>query len=346
MARYPGRMAVAFGVQSAEGTVNGTIKALSGALALADGIVKGHSDVGQYESGLEFTTGRRGRSRGFASGGFTWTGDDFLEEEVRTFALTFPLAGPRTAASTPAVDADFAFPNDVGIDAILRAGGLGGAAWGAGVGEEYTPQNAEYVTAKLWLEGQHWVLMDCICSLSFTLTPGEIGLVKATFQGTVESVGTGTFPTLTYGVQDSVSPPVVESMTPVFGVGLGTRGWSELEISIDNEIEAVADSAAVGGRRAVQQGREITISMRQFDTDTDEDFVQSNVRQTGTPTDDLTATTGATADGEDAIHYALDVANIQLDEQTPDRVGGSSAPQITGRASATTDGGEFALRFV
>lgn len=346
MARYPGRMGVAFGVQSAEGTVNATIKALTGSIDLADGIVKGHSDVGQYESGLEFTTGRRGRSRGFASGGFTWTGDDFLEEEVRTFALTFPLAGPRGTASTPAVDADFAFPNDVGIDAILRAGGLVGAAWGGGVGEAYVPQNAEYITAKIWLEGQHWVLMDCICSLSFTLTPGEVGLVKATFSGTVESVGTGTFPTFDYGVQDSVSAPVVESMNPLFPASLGVRGWSELEISIDNDIQAVPDSAAVGGRRAIQQGRDVTIAMKQFDTDADEDFVQTNVRQTGTPVDDLSLFTGATADGAAAIHYMIFVNNIQLDEQTPDRVGGSSAPGISGRATSTTDGGEFSLIFV
>ena len=92
MATFTRQLGIAFGPQSAEGTADATIAALSGSLALTDGIVLGDSASGIAESGISHAFTRRFREKAPVSGSFTVQASDFLEEEIAlTFA--FPLSG-------------------------------------------------------------------------------------------------------------------------------------------------------------------------------------------------------------------------------------------------------------
>jgi len=339
-------MAVAFGEQVAQGTILAATRDLAGALDLTNGIVLGDKESGQMESGISISFVREGRDRPVVGGSQTWQQDEFLRQQVGTFSVAFPFSGNRKTTTTP-LDAEF--QQDPGIEAILKACGLTSAADGSGVGWEYLPGAATYATAKVWTgvgaESQSWALLDCIGSLSISKGPGGIPIATATFQAIMDTyAGAIAMPTFDYEEQSSVSAKIIESMGASWG---GVRGWSDLTLNIDNDVQLIADSNALNGERAKTGERNVNVSMTMFDDDVvGIEYAQLNQVLAAAPTDDLTFTTGTNAGGAAALDYIISVNNLQITEDlTPDRVGGEHSTTVTARASGTTANSEFSLIF-
>lgn len=343
MASITGQMGIAVVKQTTLGTIEPTLATGSGTVDIAAGAVLGDPNAGQMESGISYSLARVGRERGYAAGSFSNLGSDYLRTDVGTLTIAFALAGNRATLGGSPADADFAHTADVGIDAILQACGLSGAAYGSGVGWVYTPTDAAACSIRIWDSGMSYGLKDVVGTLEFSMTPGEVAICTATLSGVLDTEATITFPTFDYGVQATVSAPVVENMGASWGA---TRGWSECTITIDNQIEDVPDSNAEGGTRSRQTGRTVTVDMTlRSDSSAGIDYEYTNLVGDG-PTDNMTAATGTSAATEAATHWAIDVADLQItDDLTPDRVGGEHVNKITAVATSQTADGEFSLIF-
>ena len=199
------KIGAAFGVQSALGTINTTVRDLSGALGVTNGIVLGHRGSGDAESGITLPNFVRvDDEKPSVAASFTEQFPDLLRIEPQGFAITVPLKG-NGVVSTPS--AGQALPL-AGIDALLRAAGLVGAN-GTAPAYNYTPRHAGssggstiYLTAKLWVDNISWAFSDlAVDSMEIEMTPGGIAL--ATFNFGVPKFDTTlrvegvTFPTFT-----------------------------------------------------------------------------------------------------------------------------------------------------
>lgn len=342
MATFPAQKAVAFGTQSAEGTADPTIAALSGSLNLANGIVRGDANVGDDKSGIEIQFDRVEAEGGFASGGYTALDGAFIRRDV-TFSFTFQLCGNRL--TTTGAPADSEFEQQPGIKAIFRSIGLTGAGSGT-PGFIYTPINAGFVTVKIFDSGKYTVLKDVKCATAtFDLTPAGVPTIKCDFSAKVDSGGLVTFPTLDYEEQDTVNAPSVVAVAPSWGLSDEVRGWESLSIAISNEINSTPDSASTTGESFTQDGRTVTVSMKIKDTDTDIDHTISNLIGTAAPTEHLKALIGTTNAGtEPALATRLQVGNLRVKSYKP--VGsGVSYSEITAQATGLTNGSEFLMFF-
>ena len=341
MAGFNSQLGIAFGSQSTEGTIDPTIAALAGSLDLSDGIIIGSPSTGITESGISASFARRLSERGAVSGGFTKLASDFLEEEI-SLSFAFRMAGNRT--TTPGSPADADFQHDPGIDALLAACGLAGAASTSNpvVGWKYSPADVALASARLFVSGQAWGLRDIRGDWSLALAPGEIGIMTCTLSAIVDSFAEVAFPTFDYEEQASVSAPQVAAVSPSWG-GI-TRGWTDLTISCANALESIPDSSKNPARTIEQTGREISVAMTIRDDDSDIDFTRSELVRTTASTNDLTATVGTPASGSDTAEaYQLECSNIEVRDFTPAEAGRRSASQITGVCTGTTEGSEFFL---
>ena len=349
MASITGQMGICVVTQTTAGTIEPTLPDGSSTVTLAAGAILGDPASGQMESGITLGFSREGRDRGYASGGFTWLGDDFLRANLATLSISFPLAGNRATLPGSPADADFVFPADVGIDAVLQACGLQDAAYSLGIGRQYTPPGAVACSVRVWDSGFMWGIKDCVGSLEISMTPGEVAIATATLSGSVEMDAGETalqaFPTFDYGVQATVSPATVESMGATWGEA---RGWSDMTLTIDNEIESVPDSNAEGGTRSRQTGRSITAALTiRSDSGAGAGIDYEWLNMVGdSPTDNFFGSTGTSAGLAAAVNWGFIMQGLQVtDDLTPERVGGEHVVQCNVRASSTSDGGEFFLLF-
>jgi hypothetical protein len=241
--------AMAVGVQSALGTVNGTVAALSGSLTSTDGIVLGDRESGDANSGIALPSVER-VERALADLGFTRQAGSFQRSAVNNLAITIPLKG-NGVTSTPS--AGQAKPL-AGIDALLLSSGFAGAN-GTSPVYTYTPSaTTTFATVKLWVADLSYVFMDCLCTFALNPQPGDIAL--ATFSISVGSLNAFTdgvtFPTLDYGTQSSLSAPVVQGVNHTWST---TRGFKDLSITNANNVSEIEDSNQATGIRLVQESR-------------------------------------------------------------------------------------------
>lgn len=340
MATFNRQLAIAFGAQSVEGTADATIAALSGGLDLSDGIILGDTGSGIAESGITHSFTRRFREKGYVAGSFTRLASDFLEEQI-ALEFAFPLAGPRTLTTTP-VDADF--EHEKGIRDLFLACGLEGFQSGANpaVGWKYFPADVSIATAKLFDSGYAWVIRDIRGNWSIQATPGEVAIMTCTLSGIVDSFGAVAFPTIDYEEQASISAPSVAGVSPSWGISDEVRGWTELTIACENEIETIPDSASSTGNSFEQTGRTITVDMVMKDTDTDGDFTRSELVRTTAPTQDLKATVGTPAGAaENATAFRIEAANLEVRSYTPDVAGSKAASRVSAVCTSPTATLEF-----
>jgi hypothetical protein len=321
------------------------IAALSGSINLDDGIILGDVASGLAESGVTHSFTRRLREKGTVTGGFTKLSSDFLEEQV-SLEFAFSMSGNKqTTGATPAGSE---FKHQKGIKALLGACGLTGAISVSTptVGWEYKPADVSIATARVFDSGVAWVIRDIRGNWDLSQSPGEIGIMTCSLTGVVDSFNASiTFPTFDYEEQVTVNSPSVESVSPLWG-GI-SRGWTELGISCDNEIEIVPDSASSTGNTPEQIGRTITIEMTIRDDSSDIDYTRAQLALTSAPTDDLTYTAGSAATGSDsAVAYQVECLNIEVRSYAPDLAGRKSASKITGICTGLTDGSEFTLVFL
>jgi hypothetical protein len=345
MAEFDLNLGVAFGTQSAVGTVNSTVAALSGALSSTNGIVLGDADSGVGNSGITYQTIRNFRDKAYVSGSFTRPPSDFIGERIQAFDFSFPLKG--NGATISGSPADSEYTPLAGVDAILKGCGLTGAGWGSGNGWQYTPASATPLTAKIFDSGMYYVFMDLFGSLSISWTPGSIAVATVSFVGTVSSFGALTFPTLTYGAQATLSAPSVASVVHSWGMSATARGYSTATTTLDNQLEDVPDSNAVGGIRPRQTGRSITHSATVYSDSTDLDYERTEMVRTTIATEALKFTVG-TAAGAAATQnaYYFEIPTPECRSIQPNKLGVARAMDVELVAVGATAASEFILRFI
>lgn len=333
-------VALAVGIQSGLGTVNATIAALSGSLTSADGIVLGDRESGDANSGIVLPTIER-VERALADLGFTRQAGVFQRASVNDLAITFPMKGNGVTATPSAGQAKPL----AGIDALLLACGLSGAN-GTSPVYEYTPAGSTvYVTVKLWVGDLSYVFMDCVGTLTVVPTPGDIMLATVALQvGSLNAFADGvTFPTLNYGTQASLSAPIVQGVSHTWSTA---RGFNELSITNENEIEEIEDSNQASGIRLVQNSRQFNVEGIVFVDSADSDFEHQNVIATAAPTADMTFQLGSVAGAGNTINgVKVELNNVQLETAKDVKLGTALAKQIAGYCTGASANSEFKLTF-
>jgi len=330
----------AFGVQSAFGTVNATVRDLAGAIGVTDGIVLGDRESGDAESGITIPDLER-VFREVADVGLTKQHSTRIRDAINGFAIAFQLKG-NGSASTPLAGEG---KPDAGIDALLQAAGLVGANGTAPV-YAYTPgSTAVYLTAKLWLGDLSFVFQDCLADLEIPFTGGEIGVASAAIAaGSITVAADGvTFPTFTYGNQSSLSAPNVEAVGHAWGT---TRPFSDLTLSIANAIEDIPDSNAATGIRKDQTGRIITATGTIWVDTADSDFAYQEAIKTVAPTAEESFQVGTIAGPAATLNaYLVSLSNPGTHRVKYDRLGGQLVATVELRAEDPVAGGEFTLTY-
>ena len=352
MAKEDFRVGIAFGVQAAFGTPDATIAALSGSLTTANGIVLGHRDAGDANSGITLPSFVRIESeKPDVAASFTKQFPDLLRHEPQGFAIAIPLKG-NGVTSTPS--AGQAAPL-AGVDALLNMSGLVGANGTAPI-RSFTPRHAgstdgstKYGTCKLWIDDLSYVIYDLLVeTMEIELTPG--GLAIATFNFTVGSYepSTGrvegvTFPTFNYGTMETLSAPRVVGVAHTWGQ---SRGFESMTVSIENEIESFQDSNAPNGLGKSQTGRTVSVEARIFVDDANDGYDFDAIERTVAPTDDMTMQIGTVAGAGQTINaFGITVNNVHPNSVKRTREGQYLIDEISASGTATTAGGEFTLSF-
>jgi hypothetical protein len=340
--QYDFLLGAAFGAQTTRGTADATIAALAGALTEADGLILGDPDSGVGETGISFGLTRAFRDKAVVTGSFSRSFSDFISRQVDSFELAFPLKGAGT--TTPTLDADYQLA--AGLDELLAACGLPGAAWAGGTGWAHQPASNSLVTAKLWFGDQGTnsiaiVVKDVESSqLALEFTPGSVGIATASLTGVFESVAIETTPTFDYGLQNTVSAPTIRSVGHNWGLTAALRGFSEMTITIDNESETVPDSNSAAGTVERQTGRTIGIEATIFAEDNaDLDFELDQLAETNIASaqqlDFQVGTSG------EANAYQIVVPSPELQSWTPNKLGASQAYDLVWVARSATANAEF-----
>lgn len=352
-------LGLAVGFQSGFGTINATVQGLAGALTLTDGIVLGEASAGVGESGIDLAFLREQRDVAPIVSSFTKQFPTFLNRRVDRFTVAVQLKGSGTIAlsglaANPPVDADMNLANNYeGLDALLRAAGLAGAAWGSGVGHQYVPAAVQPLTAKVWSgSGSNavaYVLMDCVVStLSIVFTPGDVAIATFEIAGTVVShTGGVTMPTFAFGHVATISAPTVVNVGHVYGIGGAPRDFSELELTIENDVEDVPASNSTTGFRSRQTGRRIGATATILADTGNDDYEDDRLIATSAIVDDLSFTVGLAATaGSEVKAYFVSLNNPNLVRKEETKVGGAKALALTLEATALSANAEFELRFV
>jgi hypothetical protein len=358
-------VAVAFAVQDDEDTYNATLDAVTNSLqgdpdGVDDGLVLGDSESGEGGSGLSLTMGRRSRDKAPIGSSFTKGLSDFLALEARTFSFAFPFCGSRrTTTETTQVDGDFV--PIVGVDAILRAAGLVGAAWpDADVGHRYVPGGSEVMSALIYYYGNRIELKSCkVASLAIDYTPGSIAIATAEIAvGSIQapaakgfSIASPVLPTtLDYGTQLSVSAPVVESAGHEWNK---ERGWSANSLTINNAIEDLTDSNAPNGivKEPSDQTFDLEATLFADEAAGDDPVFELN-QALATVIGDLKALTYTIGTPEvsgsgllPAVAHTVNIADPELDETGPTKLGTKAGNVVSLRARSANANEEIEIIF-
>jgi hypothetical protein len=267
MPKFDFGVAIAFATQTAEGTYNATLDAITTSLSYTQGLVLGDASAGVNKSGLSLGIGRRKEDKAFIGSTFTKPISNFLAAEVPTFTFTMPFCGPRSNAASPPVAAN-ATPI-VGLDALLEGMGLTGASWGSGTGWQYVYGSTLPISALIYYFGNRLELLDCRVSGSIVFEPKSYPKLTATVE--VGSVKDHSLPgysvpaTLTYGAQASESAPVIQAVNNTWREA---RGFSSATLSITPTYESIGDSNAITGEVKEQTDRETVFTATIFADDT------------------------------------------------------------------------------
>ena len=337
--------AAVFGNQSEFGlaNINTAISGMGTPLTLVKGLVLGDRSGGIDESGISISIDRTLLEK--VRTGKTNQPSDFVEIAPGTLTFAFPMCGVRSnAAGTPA-DADFRHETDVGIESILRACGLIGAA-DSGVGWIYKPADALPLTMKVWISGIDYVFYDVLGDLSINYQGGEIPIATATLAGKIQAIGIEAFPaTVTYGVQASVAAPPVESVAFTWDALKGpVDSWT---LSITNNLEEINDGNEPGGKKTRQVSRDIDISVTMMADTNDLDFELTELQRTAITASPLSFTVGSPGTGGNPVlaHKVL-IDHPEIRSVEPTVVGGFLANTVSARAVDDTEGDELDLLFL
>ena len=323
-----------------------TISGLTDTITVSGGLVIGVGSTGDGGSGIELPEHER-IGLELARIGSSAVASAFLREQLSSLKLTMPLAGARNAASNPTVDADFnlatTFP---GLDALLRCGGLSGAAWGSGVGHVYTIAAPGAAALGVWFGGLKVVYNEVFATLKIKLTPGEAGIIEATFQaGTITSWGAQALTTITAGNQ-ATAPPVVQGVANAW---TATRPFTSLEVDITANITESPDSNAATGLRRASEKIDATFKTQIYAATADPDYERDQAILPTAPIGDMTMlvpNNTITANAGVCNSYGIKLNNVTPTKWKPAKIGTYLGWDVEGTCNAiTTAGTEFELIF-
>ena len=341
-------LATAVGVQSAFGTPNSTVAALTTPLTLADGIVLGDAESGDAESGITIPN-IVGIYRDVAkvAASFTESADAFQKADVTGFSIAWVMQG-NGAVSTPTVgqaDLSVIMP---GVEAIFESAGLVGSVGGAGGEQDYNPRSGAniYTTWKLFHGDLAFVFSDCLVeSLTFECTPGGFvvataNIIVGTFD-TTTAVDGFTFPTIDYEeFTDFAGPKVV-------GVAFNwmeTHGFENLTVTIASSVEKFLDSnVATTGEKQAMTKRVISVTGTLYVETTDSDDHFQNLIDGSAPTIHLSFQVGTPSD-DPYNAFKIECNNLQAKDIKYNRVGTALVVELgDSKATSLTAGTEFQL---
>jgi hypothetical protein len=324
-------IAMAFAPQTGEGSYDGTLDAISATLNTADGLLVGDANSGIAGSGLNLTVGRKSEDKAEHDGSFTRPLSDWIEAEVRSMSVAFRFCGNRSTLSTP-TDADYAPIR--AIDAILNGAGLVGAAWASGDGWSYKFGSPNPFSGLVYYYGNRLELLDCKCSTLTIVYTGN-GYAIATADVIVGSIkdpaakgfATASLPTVTPGVQTSVSAPVVEGVAFTWQEA---KSCQTIELAISQDIEEFPDSNAATGLYKEQQSRETKLALSMW-PDTDDKVMELDQAYADV-VGDLDAISwqvgSAAGDGQIAKAHSVSLPHPELDDTAPDRYGQKAGNEV------------------
>lgn len=358
MALYNGNLGIAFEDQPVSGVLAPGLFTIvdstqPGTITDAQGAVFGNAEAGIVGSGIDINWARDARGPATVVGSLTRKFDEFLKLDLASFSFSWPAAGPKsnTTPVTP-VDADFRFLVNFGIDSLLKSGGVIANAGSGTPGFLYNAGDTIPISAVIWegdpdvpATGFAYALVDLLCNLELTLTPGGAGIWVATFTGKPDVANSQAyaFPIFDFGAQDTVAAPNVESVANAYPVGI-VRGWSDNVITIDNGIEEVPDSNALNGARIEQSQRDVTSAIT-LDSDSADPFHDwDNLTATIAETESIIFTVGTPADsggGTPAVAYKVTFSNVNTQDYALAVPARSMAKTMTLRATANAEGAEL-----
>ena len=348
MADYSFEAFVLFATQTAAGTYNAGLDALTTTLDRTDGLVLGSAGEGVKDSGLTLGLGREFEERAVTGSGFTRALSNFLRASVPTFTFVMPFVGSREDASTPPVDGDMDLSTTLpGLDALMEGAGLEGAAWAGGVGHTYKFASPAPISALLYVSGNRLELLDCRVDLSIEFTPGTVPKLTATVSvGSVKDHSTYTPGGITaiYDAQQTVSAPVVESAGHVWGT---SRDFESGTLSFGTTIEDKQRSNVTSGISKRITNREVRWTARVLMDSADVDFeYQQLVATSAGALSQMSFGVGDVAtDGNPVERVELYMPQPEVESLSLTEDGNDAIADVVLRASHTTANEELEIRF-
>lgn len=353
-------VAAAFAPQTAEGTLDTTLDGITTTLSgdpngTDQGLLLGDANEGLSKSGLTLAIERVLDEQSVYSGSFTRGLGSLLRPNVSRLQFAFPFCGPRRTTTTP-VDNDFRPLR--GVDALLQSAGLLSAAWGSGVGHSVAfSASALPCSALLYLWGNRYEMLDCRArSFEIAFAGGKVP--KATVDLAVGSIkdptttplSVASSPTLTYGAQATVAPPVANAVGFLWRGQNPSVGLQEITLSIQNQVSEFGDMNATYG--VVQEIEDRTVEAQGLmyveGASTAEVFEFEQILADAIG--DLTALsfTVGTAAGASSPAKAVYVSipSPEVIDVDYRNIGSKAAVQVTLRARASAANGELELRFI
>ena len=335
--------AIAFGIQTAYGTVNATTRDLSGTLDETDGLVLGDRESGDGKSGITMPTiARNVRENADVPGTFINQASAFQHTEVNNLSFSWHLKGNGVASASTT---GLAIP-DPGIDALLLASGLVSAN-GTSPKKNYWPRtDAKYVTIKLFEDTIAWVFQDCIVeSLVISGSGGEVVLCTANIRvGGLNSVNALAFPTVTYGNQSTLSAPSLTNAAFNYG---SSRDLQNFTVTIANSIIEIPSANSTTGIRLSQDSRRVSVSALTELYSSDPDFDYTRLTSTVANVADMSFRVGSIAATGEAMNGAIfGLRNLEVDSISGGRAGDVRSQQIEAHCtSVSAASAEFQLQF-
>lgn len=258
MSKLTEQIAIIVGEQSAEGTINATIRDATAVSATTGILIRKDS--------LNLELERLEEPGEEIAGTFTKTPGDFLLAQAAEFSFDVTLRGAGTALVPGDGDHDIPAP----ILDLFEGAGVVDVSSTADI-TNYGLAAPKFLTIKVWRGGQAFVFQDCHTNLSLKLTPKEVGVLTVTvLSGAVTHRDSDTFPSsIAYGKQETTSAPVLKSAGAQ--IGSVVRGFIEGTLEITPEYEEFPDSNAALGASNEMTGRGITFKGQFFVDSTDHD---------------------------------------------------------------------------
>jgi hypothetical protein len=310
------------------------------------GLVQLAGDAGVLNSGVDASL----------EGEFQESAPSSLSEQAASLlrvkpqiTLHLPIAGRRKVTPSSPFDLDFrVYP---GVQALWEACGLIWSAWGGGIGQIVQLAAVKTATVDLMFAGgYHWTIGGCVGTPTLRWEAGGIGVLQIALEGSFDAAQSGAYAypgTVNFEDQASVGGPVVSQVGHIWGAGPAARGFSTLEITVDNQVESAPDSNALNGEVSAQSRRIVNVSGTIYRATGDVDFELQQLLQS-IAREQMTFAVGGppSVNPERANAYTVSIPKLEARADAQAVIAANAAVQLTGKAVMNaTPGDELQLIF-